>query len=190
MKEELALASCRKKPILFLHSLINETLSHQVSFERKVGWGKTVTQSSVTRLAHRSKALFQCLPFKEKYFIYTGFTPLQPKHLLHQQIAEEQLLFIKRRVSSIVSRKHEYSRQSVIFIVMATKIYSYTVVDCKTSKWQVILAVASTTGQNVINTSHTLVILTASYAHKPHDFSALTHWLAVTQYFNLHSYSF
>lgn len=163
---------------------------YQIKFLLRERWGKIVTQPSVTGLAHRSKALSQCLPFKEKYLIYTGFTPLQPKHLLHQQIAEEQLLFIKRRVSAIVSKKHKYSRRSVIFIVTATKICSYTVVNCKTCKWQVILAVASTTGQNVINTSHTLVILTASYAHKPHDFSALTHWLTVTQYFNLHSYSF
>lgn len=73
---------------------------------------------------------------------------------------------------------------------MATKRPSYTVVNCKTSKWQVILAAVSSTGQNMINTSHTLVILTASYAHKSHDFSALKHWLTVTQYFNLHSYSF
>lgn len=68
----------------FCISLINETLSEQVSFERKGGWGKIITQPSVTGLAQRSKAIFQRLPFKEKYFIHTGFTPSQPKHLLHQ----------------------------------------------------------------------------------------------------------
>lgn len=93
-------------------------------------------------------------------------------------------------MSATVSKKDKYCRQSVIFIIMATKRPSYTVVNCKTSKWQVILAAASTTGQSVLNTSRTLVILTASYAHKPHDFRALKHWLTVTQYFNLHSRSF
>lgn len=164
---------------------------YQIKFLLTGGVGKIVTlRSAIGLLAQRSKALVQHLPFKEKYFIHTGFTPSQPKHLLHQWITAEQLFFIKRWVSAIVSKKHKYSRQSVIFIVTATKGSSYTAANCKVTKWQVILAAASTTGQNVINTSHTLVILTASYAHKPHDFSALKHWLTVTQYFNLHSYSF
>lgn len=67
---------------------------------------------------------------------------------------------------------------------MGTESCSYTVVNCKTSKWQVILAVASTTSRNLINTLHILVTLTASYAPKPRDFSALIHQLTVTHYFN------
>lgn len=69
--------------------------------------------------------------------------------------------------------------------VTGAKSCTYTAINCKTSEWQVIPAVASTTGWNLmINTTRTLVILTASYTHKPHDFSALIHQLTATQYFN------
>jgi len=67
---------------------------------------------------------------------------------------------------------------------MGTESCSYTVVNCETSKQQVSLVVASTTGRNLINTSCTLVILTASYTRKPHDFSAFIRQLTAIQYFN------
>lgn len=153
--------------------------------------GKNSHTTQCYRVSSEMQSIIPTSSFQGKVFHTHRLHTLTAKTpLTSVNCCRTTALHKKKSVCYSHSKTQKYSRQPVIFIVMATKRGSYTVVNCKTSKWQVILAATSTTGQNVINTSHTLVILTASYAHKPHDFSALVHRLTVTHFFNLYSYSF
>lgn len=128
----------------------------------------------------RSKALIWSLPFKEKYFIHSSFIPLQPIYLLDQFTAADRMLFIRTHKfqlkparSTSVPNSTSYRSTSWSHRDQKPQLH------CRTSKWRISIAATSTAGWNLINTSLALVILTASYTHKPHNFSILMH-LSVT----------